>query len=375
LLRQIVHIAPCYVNIEKETGGVSNIVRRIAVEQVGLVSDVCVICPNVDLGQVVADQYDREVFGVKNKVVPFTYSKSDFENDLQSHNPSSTILHIHSCFSTFTDRALATATKLGFRSIFTPHGKLSPAALRTKYWRKRIWFQIFTKRYLKNSLVVCSSPQELSTLGIKQKRIHGTGWVENGFDPRDAEDFERNSERRCPYILFLGYVDPRKQPDFLIKAFAICKARESHDLVIAGPDAYGIEPLLRKQTEDLGVEDRVHFVGRVAGRRKWTLLRHARVMCLPSLGEGLPVVVSESLGAHTPILVSKYCNADHICSRGAGTSLKAFDLQQWASAIDQYCLDDSFRSEQSLCASVLSHEFKWSKIAARWVDVYEKALA
>jgi glycosyltransferase involved in cell wall biosynthesis len=102
-------------------------------------------------------------------------------------------------------------------------------------------------------------------------------------------------------VLFLGSLNARKNPRALLEAIA---AIPGEPLTFAGEGAE--EPALRERAAELGIEQRVSFVGHqdpeVHVARMRELVRSARVLCLPSRSESFGIVMIEALAAGTPVV-------------------------------------------------------------------------
>jgi glycosyltransferase involved in cell wall biosynthesis len=173
------------------------------------------------------------------------------------------------------------------------------------------------------------------------------------------------------YIMFLGYLEARKQPDLLIRAFAQARAcSNDYKLVLVGPDAYGFQNILDNLVKTLNLRDSVIFTGRVSDYDKWALLQHTTGLFLPSTGEGWPVVLAEAIGAGVPMVVSVGCNFSEIRRLDIGLQIDNFDTKNWADAIDLLCFDKeqqiSFRKNLKKCSA----SFSWENITEQWLEKY-----
>lgn len=100
------------------------------------------------------------------------------------------------------------------------------------------------------------------------------------------------------YIIGMGMLVPRKGFDIFIKALA--QLDDSVEGIIAGS---GPElEYLKSVAYDLGISDRVHFVGHIQGERKFHYLLSADVFILPSLHEPFGIVLQEAMAAGLPIV-------------------------------------------------------------------------
>jgi glycosyltransferase involved in cell wall biosynthesis len=103
-----------------------------------------------------------------------------------------------------------------------------------------------------------------------------------------------------PFILTVGRLEYQKGHDILLKAFAASRAARGHDLVILGRGS--LEEPLKRQAVQMGIADRVKFLGFSAN--PWAWMAKARLFVLPSRWEGFPSVVAEALACGAPVLVT-----------------------------------------------------------------------
>jgi glycosyltransferase involved in cell wall biosynthesis len=106
-------------------------------------------------------------------------------------------------------------------------------------------------------------------------------------------------------IVFVGRVAPEKNLDVLVRAVALLPAELATTLTIVGDGE--MIPKLTALAKELGLEDRVRFLGFVSDERKQEALTNATVFAMPSTAElqsisslegmasGLPVVAADSM--------------------------------------------------------------------------------
>jgi glycosyltransferase involved in cell wall biosynthesis len=370
-----VHVVPCYVDLAKESNGVANIVRQIALRQADEGYRTILICGNRELGKakaatnVVHRQY-LTYHVLEQRFHPTLGPTKDLVRILRQL-PSNAIGHVHTCFSSFSEKAMAEFRSQRIPFIFTPHGKLSPSSFDQKTFVKNLWWQLRGRRSILGAeRIVCSSPEEakhVSSLGFKDVSDIPNGYDENA---NRATDHDQSLIQK-PYILFLGYLDPRKQPEFLVEAFSKSSAFRSHLLVIAGPDSYGHRALVFEKIRELNADDRVILFGPAYGDTKRQLLAHADLLCLPSRGEGLPVTLCEGLGAGIPMLISTACNFSYLADKGAAVELAEFNAESWAKAIDSIVRPIN-RETMANNAKAIAPQFTWASIVDRWQELYEE---
>ena len=110
-------------------------------------------------------------------------------------------------------------------------------------------------------------------------------------------------------ILFLGRIQEKKGCDLLIDAFSkVAFDDERLHLVMVGPDQEGWTNLLKKQSVNLGISDRISWLGMLRGDLKWGAYYSAEIFCLPSHQENFGISVAEALACGKPVLISNKIN-------------------------------------------------------------------
>ncbi|MCB0577031.1 MAG: glycosyltransferase, partial [Saprospiraceae bacterium] len=109
-----------------------------------------------------------------------------------------------------------------------------------------------------------------------------------------------------PYLLYVGRLHPVKALDRLIGALARSRAFMTSGFVlkIAGDDRHGYRKTLEDLARQLGISEKVHFLGHVEGAEKQQLYADAYFSILPSHTENFGNVVIESLAQGTPVIAS-----------------------------------------------------------------------
>ncbi len=120
------------------------------------------------------------------------------------------------------------------------------------------------------------------------------------------QKFAALSSDGVPTVLFLSRLHYKKGPEFLIKAAALLKQRAVPTKVaFAGTGDAAYIDSLKVMAKELGVENRVHFLGMVVGREKLSLYQSADLFVLPTSQENFGLVLIEALACGTPIVTTK----------------------------------------------------------------------
>lgn len=120
--------------------------------------------------------------------------------------------------------------------------------------------------------------------------------------PRQAARAELGAPTAGKLLLFVGNFLPVKGIDLLLNAASTVMGALNEPVSIALIGSGPLEPSIRQQASELGISERVIFVGRQppAGVARW--MQAADAVCLSSLNEGVPNVVLESISSGRPIV-------------------------------------------------------------------------
>lgn len=171
-------------------------------------------------------------------------------------------------------------------------------------------------------------------------------------------------------LLFLGRIAPGKGLDILAEAIRILRERGypvKCVLAGAGPD----EARYVAQFEALLGSD-FAFAGAVAGHDKETLLRKCDVFVLPSLSEGLPMALLESMAFGLVPITTRVGSIGEVVTSGEnGILLRGPSAAELADALEMVASDPSMRERlgQNARRYVRQHHGP-SRYVARLNEIY-----
>lgn len=229
------------------------------------------------------------------------------------------VMHLHAMYLWPNWAASRIAWRAGVPYVVAPKGMLVPEMIRAKSrWLKVAWLRLIDGPMLARAAgVQATSPHELDAFRRMGLPTAGPAFmIPHGIDPPPPPDGTAGDPDRARRIVFLGRVSWIKGLDRLVPALA---AVPDAELVVAGNDDEGYTPTLRGLAERHGVADRVRFAGPVEDDAKWSLLRSASVVALPSYSENFGMAAVEAMAAGRPVLVTPEVGlADAIGEAGAG---------------------------------------------------------
>jgi glycosyltransferase involved in cell wall biosynthesis len=174
-------------------------------------------------------------------------------------------------------------------------------------------------------------------------------------------------DRRRPYLLAVGNLQPRKNLSRLIEAFGrLIAGGLDVELVIAGPRHYQGEEVLAAGRE-LG--DRVRFTGYLSDRQLAACYRCAEVFVFPSLYEGFGIPALEAMAHGVPVASSRGGALPEVCG-DAALHFDAMEVDSIEDALRRILTDSELRASLIKAGHARESEFSWSRSAAQTLAVY-----
>jgi glycosyltransferase involved in cell wall biosynthesis len=155
------------------------------------------------------------------------------------------------------------------------------------------------------------------------------------------------------YILFLGTLEPRKNLDVLLDAYAMLSrgSRRFPRLVIAGGASPDAQPWLHRISRE-PLKEHVLYRGYVTHEEREALYAGARALVLPSLDEGFGLPVLEAMSAGVPVVTSNRGSLPEVVG-GAGVLLDPGDVPAWAAALERLTIDKQWAAVAHLSLDAL----------------------
>ena len=117
------------------------------------------------------------------------------------------------------------------------------------------------------------------------------------------------------FLLLVGRLRIRKGVDVLLAAMPELRRRQpSARLLIAGDGEH--RAALERHAAALALGESVTFLGRVGAPRVRELLRGAAALVVPSIYEGMPLVVLEAMEAAVPVVASRVAGIPEVVEDG-----------------------------------------------------------
>jgi len=247
---------------------------------------------------------------------------------------------------------------------------------------RRLYFQTMTRlsARVSDAVIVPSETvrqDAVRILRLAPQRVYVTPEAAGpAFHPRDdgaVDAVRRRYGLEGPFLLSVGSLEPGKNRERLLQAFARLRARGlGHTLAVVGQRAWRYEgeaPLARR----LGLADSVRFLGHVPQADLPALYSAADLFVFPSLYEGFGLPALEALACGTPVVASNVSAVPEVVG-DAALQVPPFDVEALADAIERLLRDDGLRAELRERGLERAALFSWEKTAAQTVEVYRRAV-
>ena len=296
--------------------GVYKVVDNISIALSKLIGGVivCSVDKNVDGEIYQPDCYKH----VRFKEHPLRFFLDRRFKAFLLEQPKDTVFHFHSVFIPWFLPAVKLLRKHGYsRIVLTPHGQYIDEAMNASL-KKRVFFRFFDRKVLRLVDAVQAVGQtELN--GYMNSNAKQSFLIPNGCNPAYAVI-------SCERSLVFGYMGrldiKQKGLDVLIKAFAFYRKQGGTGVLrIAGDGADS--GYMRGLCRQLGVTERVEFVGKVFGDKKKAFLDSCAWFMHPSNWDVVPTGCMEAASQGVPLVVSKETNMQEYIERyGAGLVMR-----------------------------------------------------
>lgn len=200
--------------------------------------------------------------------------------------------------------------------------------------------------------------------------------VPNGIDVerfRRVEPFPWAGDG-APRILFVGrYNEPRKGFKYLLRAMPLVHQQfpEARLVVVGGGKPERFEGLF----ERYGVRN-VEFVGQASPAELPRYYASCDVFCAPSTsGESFGIVLLEAMASGRPVVAGDIPGYRSVITPGHdGLLATPKDPNALALALVRLLADAPLRDRLAVTGAVTASRYAWPRIAARVLDVYERAI-
>lgn len=293
-------------------------------------------------------------------------------------------------------RALAASMKpdvihaTGFEGAFLPRGRIRAmtthhpelpvwappswaipwALIRYFRWNQVAWLEREGLRKADVAFFVSAAARDRA--GARGYETARPRVVPNGVDASTFSPASEATTTGSPTVVFAGRMDDQKGVDILLRAAARLPLGTRVRLAGGGWKEAEYTRLAR----ELGVGDRVEFLGQVLRTELPAILRSASVVVVPSRYENLPLAVLEGMACGVAVVASRVGGVSEMLEDGVeGLLVPADDAEALAKALT-FVLADPARAAgmgEAGRRRVMA-DFTWDSVAARVEAAYAELL-
>lgn len=174
-------------------------------------------------------------------------------------------------------------------------------------------------------------------------------------------------------IGFVGRLSEQKGAEYLVQAMEILADRGVHARCFLVGDGE-LEDELRRRAGEFATSNDIVFLGRREDPQNF--LSQVDICAIPSLWEGLPLVLLEALSVGTPIVASACDGILDVLRDGEnGLLVPPADASALATALERYCYDASLRDRLGAKGrSDYEKEYSFEIWQERYLDFYREAM-
>jgi|SaaInl5LU_22_DNA_1037371.scaffolds.fasta_scaffold21898_3 glycosyltransferase involved in cell wall biosynthesis len=259
---------------------------------------------------------DKHVYIVDSETRPWLYSKNwKIKIEKLLLEKKIDCIHIHGTWM----YPQYLAAKFSFQNkipyIITPHGMFEPWLWGKGTLKKKIYFNLLTKKYFSKATIVHAiTPQEkqnLKELLSTNRIIEIPNLIKN--QKNDLVP-EINKER---YIFYIGRLDEIKGIDLLIKSYININPKSVKLKIAGGFNKY--KEVLEKIISNSQIDtNNIEFLGFVKGKEKKRLIKNAIVLATPSHSEVIGMVNLEAAILKTPVITTYQTGLNTLWNENGG---------------------------------------------------------
>jgi D-inositol-3-phosphate glycosyltransferase len=236
------------------------------------------------------------------------------------------------------------------------------------------------------NLLVASTPDEAHELiegyGANPDRVYV---VPPGVDLATFQPMDRADARReigygsGRLLLFVGRLERLKGVEVAIRALGLLRDRQHDDvrLLILGEDSHEGEESekerLKAIASEVGVRDRVDFVGSVAHHELPYFYASADVCVMPSYSESFGLVALEAQACGCPVVASGVSGLRSVVrDEVSGYLIDEHDPAAYAERIGRLLENSELAQQMGRRGRLLAQRFSWTRTADRLEELFEQ---
>jgi glycosyltransferase involved in cell wall biosynthesis len=244
-----------------------------------------------------------------------------------------------------------------------------------KYYKK--YFPLFAKKAKHIVTVSEYSKQDISsTYGIDEQKIsvvyNAPSEVCLPLSDDEQQRVRESYTQGMSYFVYVGSINPRKNPVKLLQAFDAFKTKSGHPikLVIVGNKMWKY-----KEFDDafnaMKHQQDVVFTGHIQRKELNDIVSSARALVFLSFFEGFGIPLVEAMKAKTAILTTNLTAMPEVCG-DAALYCSSFDVDDMVEKMQQLSVDDNLVKQLEQKGLERVKQFNWNASAEKFWNIIEQ---
>jgi glycosyltransferase involved in cell wall biosynthesis len=286
------------------------------------------------------------------------------------------IVHIHAWWNLVSVGVALICILKGKRYILSPRGTLgSYSFYNRKSTLKRLFHFLIGKPLLERAIFQVSSEKEKrdieNILGANCQIANIPNFVE--LKKAWERDWNVELQNVRAELLFFSRIEEKKGLEFLLNACALLNI--PYHLTIAGSGEKNYISDLESLGTQLGVDQKITWLGQVSSESKFDVLAKYDLLILPSYDENFANVVIESLACGTPVLLSQNVGlADYVVEKELGWLVEqnaGLIAQKIASIFEN---KEGFKALRKKAKETIQHDFAEDVLRKSYIQFYQSII-
>ncbi|HEY5884033.1 MAG TPA: glycosyltransferase family 4 protein [Pyrinomonadaceae bacterium] len=315
--------------------------------------------------------------GVSIATINYSKGPGHYYKELRKLIAENSIECVHIIFFDYF-RAIGWLSKLsGVKSVI--YEMQNGGVFKAKSWKRRLIHarnRLMTAPYVRVIAISDFIKGQLVEGGVPKEKIvvRHLGIDTDRFRPQPLQRdqlLQRYSIRPDEVLLStVSYLRPIKSPEIIVRAIGVLAERNVSVRLFVGGDGEMLEEL-QQLSADLGVEDRIHWLGLVPD--PLDLLQASDIFLLATVGEAFGLVLAESMACGVPVVGSRAGAIPEVVEDGVtGVLVTPRDPVTLADGIEKLVKDKSLCQQMSRAAVARVHEkFTMDRAVLETLRVYE----
>lgn len=274
----------------------------------------------------------------------------------------------------------------GLKTVITVHDLGAEYLPTLHQLKQRLYLGFMTHYQLRSAshLIAVSQATKLdlvNKIGIPEDKI---SVIHEGFDRKLFHSVKGDALNSIlkqydlgekEYFLFVGTIQPRKNLERLIKAYAKFLTEQPTrlaKLVLAGSRGW-VANQIYALPKRLGIADQVKFLGYVPNEDLPALYSGAQALLFPSLFEGFGLPIIEAMACHCPVLTSNASSMVEVAGKAA-ILVNPNSEKEISKAIMKLDQDRAFCLDLVQLGQKQVQKFSWIKAAQQTLAVLQKTV-